>query len=156
MWSSDFDFSYTICRFRMQIPNSSPTSCCVYLLSITLYNCLAICFLPSSRFLQNIGEFGPKKYITDHRTADKTQFVVVIKHCSKCHLFRYSHVILEWFCPLLNVYFNDMKINRWRLHLSASRWGIPLRCNLFRKRIDQKKFFLWQPRIEFYQLFDGL
>ena len=79
MWSSDFDFSYPICRFRMQIPNSSPTSCCVYLLSITPCNCLAICFLPSSRFLQNIGEFGAKKHITDHRTADKTQFVVVIK-----------------------------------------------------------------------------
>ena len=26
-WSSDFNFSYTICRFRSQTPKSSPTSC---------------------------------------------------------------------------------------------------------------------------------
>ena len=26
-WSSDFDFSYTICRFRTQTPKLSPTSC---------------------------------------------------------------------------------------------------------------------------------
>ena len=43
------------------------------------------------------------------------------------------------FCPLLNVYFNDMEINMW-LHLSSSLWEIPLCCDLFRKRIDQKSF----------------
>ena len=26
------------------------------------------------------------------------------------------------------------------LHLSSSLWGIPLLCDLFRKRIDQKNF----------------
>ena len=26
-WSSDFDFSHTICRFRANTPKSSPTSC---------------------------------------------------------------------------------------------------------------------------------
>ena len=26
-WSGDFDLSYTICRFRMQRPKSSPTDC---------------------------------------------------------------------------------------------------------------------------------
>ena len=40
---------------------------------------------------------------------------------------------------MLNVYFNDMQINRW-LHLSSSLWGIPYCCDFFRKRIDQKKF----------------
>ena len=30
-WSSDFDFPYTICRFRTQTPNSSSNSCCVCL-----------------------------------------------------------------------------------------------------------------------------
>ena len=28
---SDFDLSYTICRFRMQTPNSSLTSCFEYI-----------------------------------------------------------------------------------------------------------------------------
>ena len=32
-----------------------------------------------------------------------------------------------------------MKINRW-LHLSSGPWKIPLYCDLFRKRIDQKQF----------------
>ena len=43
------------------------------------------------------------------------------------------------FVPLLNVYFNNFQINEW-LHLSSSFWGIPLRCDLFRKITDQKKF----------------
>ena len=30
-WSSDFDFSDTICRYRTQTPKSSLTSCCVCL-----------------------------------------------------------------------------------------------------------------------------
>ena len=30
-WSSDFDLSDTICRYRTQTPKSSPTSCCVCL-----------------------------------------------------------------------------------------------------------------------------
>ena len=34
------------------------------------------------------------------------------------------------FCPLLNVYFNDMQITRW-LYLSSSLYGIPLRWDLF-------------------------
>ena len=29
-WSCDFDLTYTICRFRTQTPNSSPTSCCKF------------------------------------------------------------------------------------------------------------------------------
>ena len=37
------------------------------------------------------------------------------------------------FCQLLNVYFNEMPINRW-LHLSISLWGISLCCYLFRKK----------------------
>ena len=32
-----------------------------------------------------------------------------------------------------------MQINRW-LHLSRSLWEIPLCCDLFRKRTDQRKF----------------
>ena len=32
-----------------------------------------------------------------------------------------------------------MQINRW-LHLSRSLWEIPLSCDLFRKRTDQRKF----------------
>ena len=59
------------------------------------------------------------------------------------------------FCPLLNVWFNDMQTNTW-LDLSTSLLGIPLRCNLFRKRIDQKNFLLWQQLTELCQLFDGL
>ena len=43
------------------------------------------------------------------------------------------------FCPLFNVYFNAMQINR-RVHLSNSIWGTPLCYDLFRKIIDQKKF----------------
>ena len=39
----------------------------------------------------------------------------------------------------LNVYFNDMEINK-RLYLLKSLWEIPLCSHLFRKRIDQKKF----------------
>ena len=38
-WSSDFDFSYTICRFKTQRPKSSPTSCCICLQSKVLWNC---------------------------------------------------------------------------------------------------------------------
>ena len=30
MWSSDFDFSYTIYRFKMQTSKLSPNSCCTY------------------------------------------------------------------------------------------------------------------------------
>ena len=42
-------------------------------------------------------------------------------------------------------YFSDMQINSW-LYLSSSLWGISLRCDLFRRRIEQKnvlpvKFF---------------
>ena len=30
-WSSNFDFSYTICRFKTQTPKSSPLSCYKFL-----------------------------------------------------------------------------------------------------------------------------
>ena len=45
------------------------------------------------------------------------------------------------FCPLLNVYFNDMQVNRWP-HLSSSLWGNSLYFDLFKKRVDQKIFLL--------------
>ena len=47
--------------------------------------------------------------------------------------------VLTDFCPLINVHFNDMQINRW-LYLSGSPWGIPIHCNLFWKRRDPKSF----------------
>ena len=43
------------------------------------------------------------------------------------------------FCLVLNVYFNDVQIKRW-LYLSSSIYGIPLRCDLFRKRMNSKNF----------------
>ena len=36
-------------------------------------------------------------------------------------------------CSLLNVYFNDVQLDRW-LHLSSSLWRIPLCCDVFRRR----------------------
>ena len=41
-----------------------------------------------------------------------------------------------------------MQIKEW-LHLSTSLLGIPLRCDLFKKRRDQKKLFLWQQLTEY-------
>ena len=35
-----------------------------------------------------------------------------------------------------------------QIHLSTNRWGIPLRCDLFNERIDQKNFLLWQQLTE--------
>ena len=48
-----------------------------------------------------------------------------------------------------------MQINKW-LHLSSSPWGIPFRCDMFRKNMEEKNFFLWQQITELYELFDGL
>ena len=59
------------------------------------------------------------------------------------------------FCPLFNVYFNGVQRNRW-LYLSSILWGIPLCCDLFRKRIDQKNLLLQQRITKFCYLFDGL
>ena len=42
------------------------------------------------------------------------------------------------FCPLLNVYINDMQIDRW-LYLSTSPWGIPFCCDFFRKKNRPEK-----------------
>ena len=36
-------------------------------------------------------------------------------------------------CSLLNVYFNDVQLDRW-LHLSSSLWRIPLCYNFFKRR----------------------
>ena len=64
-----------------------------------------------------------------------------VKYCSNGCLCCGHHAAQTGFCALLNVYFNDVLINRW-VHLSSSLWGIPLRYNLFRKRLDQKKFLV--------------
>ena len=53
------------------------------------------------------------------------------------------------FCPLLNVYFNHVQINRW-LYLSSNLWEFLF--PLFRKRIDQKKFPYLAKITELYQL----
>ena len=66
---------------------------------------------------------------------------------SSCHLSFMSD-----FCPLLNVYFSGVQMSRW-LHLSNSFWGTPIRCDLFRKRIDQKNVLLQQQISELYYLF---
>ena len=68
-------------------------------------------------------------------------------YCSKCHLFRHYHVALDRFSPLPNVYFNDVQTDRWP-DLSTSHCEIPFRCNLFRKRVDQKNLLLWQQLTE--------
>ena len=51
--------------------------CLLY--SITLCSCLGIYFLPSSRLFWNFGEFGAKKYFTDHWTADTIHLLASIK-----------------------------------------------------------------------------
>ena len=48
-----------------------------------------------------------------------------------------------------------MQINRW-LYLSSSIWGIPLRCDLSKKGIDQNHLFLLQKITELYKLVHGL
>ena len=48
---------------------------------------------------------------------------------------------VQCFYPIHNVYFNDVQISR-SIHLSSSLWGNSLRCDLFRKRIDQTNFLL--------------
>ena len=58
------------------------------------------------------------------------------------------------FCKLLNVYFNDVQINRW-LHLSTNFWRIPSHYDLLGERVDQINFTLRQQPTGFYQLFDG-
>ena len=65
---------------------------CVCLESITPCNCLAVCFLPSSRLFENIGEFGAKKYFTEHRTANAIQLVVAIKE-------NFSGLFFFWVSP---------------------------------------------------------
>ena len=65
MWSSGFDFSCAICRFRTQTPKSSLSSCYICFKSKTLCICW---FSPSSstQIFWNIGKFRAEKYITDH------------------------------------------------------------------------------------------
>ena len=74
-------------------------------------------------------------------------------------LSREIYITLRAICsvvgPLLNVYFNGMKINRW-LHLSSCLLGIPLYRDVFRKRTDQENFLLQQQVTELCQLFGGL
>ena len=66
-YSGDFDFSYMICRFRMQTSKSSPNS-------------LSVCFPSSSpRIFQIIREFRAKKYFTYHWTANTIQLFVASK-----------------------------------------------------------------------------
>ena len=36
-WSSDFDVSYTICRFRTQTPKLSSTSCLIYVWDFIIF-----------------------------------------------------------------------------------------------------------------------
>ena len=48
---------------------------------------------------------------------------------------------------LLDVYFNDMQINKW-LHLSINIFEIPPSCDFFRRRIDQKNFLSKQQATE--------
>ena len=72
------------------------------------------------------------------------------------HLLKKSFVenfFVQCFYPIHNVYFNDVQISR-SIHLSSSLWGISLRCDLFRKRIDQTNFLLQQQITELYQLLD--
>ena len=66
---------------------------------------------------------------------------------SSCHFLSF----MSDFCPLLNVYFSGVQISRW-LHLSNSFWGTPIRCNLLRKRIDQKNVLLQQQISELLQI----
>ena len=50
------------------------------------------------------------------------------------HIYHVMIIVISSFSKKflmsINVYFNDMQINRW-LYLSSSPWGIPLHCNLF-------------------------
>ena len=70
------------------------------------------------------------------------------KHCIEGYFFWYHDIeSLDRFLSLLNIYFSDVQINRW-LYLSRSLWGIPLRCDLFRKGIDPKNFLLLQQTTE--------
>ena len=63
--------SMDICKVR-------PEKClCVCLKSKTLCNCLS--FSSFSHTFRNNGEFGSKKYFTDHRTANRIQLFVAIK-----------------------------------------------------------------------------
>ena len=70
----------------------------------------------------------------------KQYFIVLLVPISPC-LFGQA------FDYYVNKY--DTQIKRW-LRLSTSLWGIPLRCDLFRKRVDPKNFFLWQELLELY------
>ena len=79
-WYSDFGFSYAISRFRKQTPN--------FLLRLLVkHNALELPFSPSSAELfRGNGEFGAKKYFTDHRTADTIQLFVATEG-NFCGLF---------------------------------------------------------------------
>ena len=48
-----------------------------------------------------------------------------------------------------------MQIRRW-LHLSSLLWEIFLCCDLFRKKLDLKNFFVQRQLTELYSLFDAL
>ena len=49
-----------------------------------------------------------------------------------------------------------MNGNKQVVEFLSSVWGIPLHYDLFRRRIDQKNFLLWQQITDLYQLLDGL
>ena len=55
------------------------------------------------------------------------------KTCPKQNIAVRANIRVHFLMSIL------MRINRW-LHLSCSPWGILLRCDLFQRRIDQKKF----------------
>ena len=56
---------------------------CVYLKSITFYNCLFLLLL-----CLNMGEFAAKKYFTNHQTANTIHLFIAVKgNCSSLFLF---------------------------------------------------------------------
>ena len=76
MWSSNFDFYNTSCRFKTQVSKLSPTSC----------------FHASSpQLFRNITEFETEKYFTDHGTANIIQLFVGRKRHFSGLLFLWTY-----------------------------------------------------------------
>ena len=66
-WSGDFDLSYTIFRFRMQTPRSSPTDC-------------SPCSSFSLQPFRSIREFCAKNYFTNQQAVNTTQLFVAVEN----------------------------------------------------------------------------
>ena len=116
---SDFYISYTICRFRKQMPKSSPTFCC--LLYITYWK------TPFKITFKNLGNFQGKYLCRSSAVVKPLRFTVILLLILKLMILR--NVISD---PMnLNLRFWSRRdLNR--IHLNHG----------YKKR--ENDFFLWQ------------